>query len=125
VACSPERTSDEYAAPHHHNELGRGISRSRAHTAHPAQAGTVVPQSGANPVVITPGTGQDDLVALPASAAERDSDIQVYTDNDTVKNFYVQSFTGTQRYLAWTVNVPAAAGPAGRRGPRHCRRTMW
>jgi hypothetical protein len=75
----------------------------------PAQAGTLVPQVGPNPIVITPGTGRDDLVVLPATAAERDSDIQVHQDGDIAKNWYVGNFLNTSVYVAWHVNVPAAA----------------
>ncbi|GIG63561.1 hypothetical protein Lfu02_79330 [Longispora fulva] len=76
----------------------------------PAAADTIIPQAGPNPVVITPGTGSDDVVALPASAAERTSAItNTGGQGDIAKNFHVQHFLTTADYLAWTVSVPAAA----------------
>lgn len=79
-----------------------------AAVASPAAAATIA-QVGPNPIVITPGTGSDDLVVLMASAAERTSTINVWGNGDPAKNFHVQNFTATSDYLAWTVSVPAAA----------------
>ncbi|MEV4511672.1 hypothetical protein AB0K00_22175 [Dactylosporangium sp. NPDC049525] len=77
-------------------------------SASPAAAATVA-QVGPNPIVITPGTGSDDLVVLMASAAERTSTITVHNEGDVAKNLHVEHFTTAADYLAWTVSVPAAA----------------
>ena len=72
-----------------------------------AFAASVIPQSGADPVVINQAATTDNVTVLMATAAQYLSDMQV-VGGDSRKNFYVDNFLTSSDYLAWTVS--AAAG---------------
>lgn len=72
-----------------------------------AFAATVVPQAGANPVVINQTATTDNITVLMATAAERLSDMAV-VGGDSRKNFYVDNFLTSSDYLAWRVSAANA-----------------
>src|ERR1700733_2563180 len=71
-----------------------------------AFAASVIPQSGADPVVINQAATTDNVTVLMATAAQHLSDMQV-VGGDSRKNFYVDNFLTSSDYLAWTVSVTA------------------
>ena len=75
-----------------------------------AFAASVIPQSGADPVVINQAATTDNVTVLMATAAQYLSDMQV-VGGDSRKNFYVDNFLTSSDYLAWTVSA-AAHGPS-------------
>jgi hypothetical protein len=69
-----------------------------------ADAATVVPQAGDNPVVINQTATTDNITVLMAAAAERLSDMAV-VGGDSRKNWWVDSFETSLDYLAWTAST--------------------
>lgn len=72
------------------------------------EAQTVIPQQGANPVVINQTASMDNMVMITAASAERLSDMTV-AGGPRPKHGYVTGFVNSSQYLKWRVNVPSGA----------------
>ncbi len=74
-----------------------------------ARADTLVPQAGANPIVINQTAQTDNLIVLMAAGSAHNSSLTI--DNyGPPKHAWVNNFLArTTDYMTWTVSVPVAS----------------